>query len=76
MFLDSTVVVEEADVDLQSGLNRVDICCFSSELQTLAFKYKCDACGVSASTVPDNTVLKSRTTKAFKRLGSRAPTAV
>jgi len=37
MFLDSTVVVDEADVDLQSGLNRVDIYCFSSELQTLAF---------------------------------------
>ena len=42
MFLDSNVMVDEADVGLQSGLNRVDIYRFSSELKALAVKYKCD----------------------------------
>jgi len=55
MVLDSNVVAVEADVDVQSGLNRVDIYHFSSESKTLTFKYKCDTCGVSAFTVPGNT---------------------
>ena len=42
IFLDPNVMVDEADVGLQSGLNRVDIYRFSSELKTLAVKYKCD----------------------------------
>jgi len=63
MVLDSNVVADEADVDVQSGLNRVDIYHFSSESKTLTFKYKCDACGVSAFTVPGNTMLKSGTTE-------------
>ena len=43
MVLDSNAVADEADVDVQSELNRVDIYHFSSESKTLTFKYKRDA---------------------------------
>jgi len=60
---DSNVVTDEADVDVQSGLNCVNIYHFSNESKTLTFRYKCDACGSSAFTMPGNTMLKSGTTE-------------